>query len=85
MEAYRALDDWQTLNSTQDRPTQHAEFIDCIMKSDKSVGEFFDRLDALAYNCGGFDAKIWTMFHCDLIPAVRSSNLYLNQRGRYKT
>ena len=55
----------------QDRPTRHAEFTDCVMKSDETVGEFFDRLDALAYNCGGTNAEIWTVFYRGLIPVVR--------------
>ncbi len=55
----------------QDRPTRHAEFTDCIIKSDESVGKFFDRLNALAYACSGTDAKIWTVFYRGLIPANR--------------
>jgi hypothetical protein len=42
----------------QDRPTRHAKFTDCVMKSDKAVGDFFDRLDALADAFSGTDAEI---------------------------
>jgi hypothetical protein len=41
------------------------------MQSDEAVGEFFDRLDALAYACGGTDAEIWTVSYRGLIPVVR--------------
>jgi hypothetical protein len=55
----------------QDRPTLHAEFTDCIMKSNKLVGKSYDRLDALAYASNGSEEGTWTVFLRGLIPVVK--------------
>ena len=46
-----------------------------MMKSDETVEELFDRLDALAYLANASEAEIWTNFHRGLTPEVSDKML----------